>query len=88
MYKEVTMNEIIQIEHAVKTFGKTTVLQDVSLTVRKGTICGIVGRNGSGKTVLFKAVCGFYRLTSGTITVKGKRLGKDTDIPELSLIHI
>ncbi len=76
------MNEIIQIEHAVKTFGKTTVLQDVSLTVRKGTICGIVGRNGSGKTVLFKAVCGFYRLTSGTITVKGKRLGKDTDIPE------
>lgn len=76
------MEEIIEIQHAVKTFGKITVLQDVSLTVRKGTICGIVGRNGSGKTVLFKAVCGFYRLTSGVITVKGKRLGKDTDIPE------
>lgn len=76
------MEEIIEIQHAVKTFGKITVLQDVSLTVRKGTICGIVGRNGSGKTVLFKAVCGFHRLTSGVITVKGKHLGKDTDIPE------
>lgn len=73
---------LIEIEHAVKTFGKATVLRDVSLTVRKGTICGIVGRNGSGKTVLFKAVCGFIRLTSGTIRVKGQQLGKDTDIPD------
>ena len=73
---------LIEIEHAVKTFGKATVLRDVSLTVRKGTICGIVGRNGSGKTVLFKAVCGFIRLTSGTVRVKGQQLGKDTDIPD------
>lgn len=76
------MEEIIQISHAVKRFGKATVLQDVSLNVKKGTICGIVGRNGSGKTVLFKAVCGFYRLTSGTITVRGKKLGKEIDIPD------
>ena len=76
------MEDIIQISHAVKKFGKTTVLQDVSLNIKKGSICGIVGRNGSGKTVLFKAVCGFHNLTSGTITVKGKRVGKDVDIPE------
>lgn len=76
------MEEIIQISHAVKKFGKAAVLQDVSLNVKKGSICGIVGRNGSGKTVLFKAVCGFYRLTSGTITVRGKKLGKDIDIPD------
>lgn len=76
------MEEIIQISHAVKRFGRTEVLKDVSLNIKKGTICGIIGRNGSGKTVLFKAVCGFHRLTSGTITVNGKKLGRRTDIPE------
>lgn len=76
------MENAIQVNHAVKMFGKTAALQDVSLEVPKGTICGIVGRNGSGKTVLFKAICGFHRLTSGTIVVKGKQLGKDTDIPD------
>ena len=76
------MEKVIQISHAVKRFGKTTVLHDVSLNIDKGSICGIIGRNGSGKTVLFKAVCGFHQLTSGTITVKGKRVSKDVDIPE------
>lgn len=76
------MAEIIQINHAVKNFGKVPVLKDVSLHIRQGSICGIIGRNGSGKTVLFKAVCGFERLSAGEIAVKGRRIGKDTDIPE------
>ena len=76
------MEEIIQVSHAIKKFGQAEVLKDVSLNVKKGSICGIIGRNGSGKTVLFKAVCGFYRLTSGTVAVKGKQIGKDTDIPD------
>ena len=47
-----------------------TVLNNVNLQCYKGEICGIVGRNGSGKTVLFKSICGLVKLNSGEITVK------------------
>ena len=49
----------------------------MNITCNKGEICGIVGRNGSGKTVLFKSICGFVKLNEGTITVNGKVMGKD-----------
>lgn len=75
------MKEIaIKVEHAVKRYGSQTVLQDVSLEVEKGDMIGIVGRNGSGKTVLFKAICGFVPLDEGKITVNGKVIGKDVDM--------
>ncbi len=68
---------VIDIENATKRFNKYTVLDHVSLQCKKGEICGIVGRNGSGKTVLFKSICGFVKLNEGTITVDGKIIGKD-----------
>ena len=58
------------------------VLHDVSLTVRRGEIAGLVGNNGSGKTVLMKCICGFLRPERGEITVGGKRIGKDCDFPQ------
>ncbi|MDO5806418.1 MAG: ATP-binding cassette domain-containing protein [Eubacteriales bacterium] len=73
---------IITVEHVYKTFKNTTVLNDVSISFARGKIHGIIGRNGSGKTVLFKCICGFMPITSGTISVRGKRVGKDVDIPE------
>lgn len=73
---------IIQVEHAVKKYGNQIVLNDVSLSIEKGSISGIVGRNGSGKTVLFKSICGFVPLDSGQIIVDGKVIGKDTDMAE------
>ena len=76
------MKDRIIVDHVSKKFGKETVLQDVSLRIGDGSIVGIVGRNGSGKTVLFKLICGFYAADSGSITVDGKVLGKDMDIPE------
>ena len=76
------MEDRIIVDHVSKKFGKETVLQDVSLRVGNGSIVGIVGRNGSGKTVLFKLICGFYATDSGRIAVDGKVLGKDTDIPD------
>ena len=76
------MEDRIIVDHVSKKFGKETVLQDVSLRIGDGSIVGIVGRNGSGKTVLFKLICGFYAADSGSITVDGKVLGKDADIPE------
>lgn len=72
----------ITVENVSKKFGRETVLDNVSLTVKNGSIVGIVGRNGSGKTVLFKLICGFYAADSGKIIVDGKQLGKDADIPE------
>ena len=48
----------------------------------KGRIHGLIGRNGSGKTMLMKCICGFVRPTSGTVQVAGKQIGKDCDFPE------
>ena len=67
----------IKVDNAVKKFDKYTILDHVNITCNKGEICGIVGRNGSGKTVLFISICGFVKLNEGTITVNGKVMGKD-----------
>lgn len=72
----------IMVSHIYKSFGKDTVLRDVSLTVRRGEIAGLVGNNGSGKTVLMKCICGFLHPERGEIRVCGKRIGKDCDFPE------
>ncbi len=77
------MSEIaIKIENVVKKFKNTTVLKNISVEFEKGKIHGLIGRNGSGKTVLMKCICGLMPVTSGTVTVNGKIIGKDTDIPE------
>lgn len=73
---------VIQVEHAVKEFKETKALKDVSVNFEEGKIYGLVGRNGSGKTVLLKSICGFIPLTSGTIKVDGKQIGKEIEIPE------
>ena len=78
---EVEMSQVtIKVDNSVKKFDKYTVLDHVNITCNKGEICGIVGRNGSGKTVLFKSICGFVKLNEGTITVNGKVMGKDMKV--------
>ena len=70
---------MIVLENVSKTFKDKTVLQPLDLTVERGTITGFIGRNGSGKTVLFKLICGLLLPSTGTVTVDGVRLGKDAD---------
>lgn len=72
----------IVVEHVSKAFGKEQVLKDVNLTIPSGYICGIVGNNGSGKTVLMKCICGFLHPDSGRIFVNEKQVGKDCDFPD------
>lgn len=72
----------ILVEHVFKSFGKETVLTDVSLSVSPGEIVGVVGSNGSGKTVLMKCICGFLRPDQGSVTVNGSRVGRDRDFPD------
>jgi len=71
---------IIEVRGACKSFRENEVLKEVSLTCESGKIYGIVGRNGSGKTVLFKCICGFYKLDKGQIAVNGKIMGKEIDM--------
>lgn len=68
-------NMAIIVRNVTKKFGNVTVLDNVSLQVKKGTICGIIGRNGSGKTVLFKCICGLLQINEGSILVDKKEIG-------------
>ena len=72
----------IFLENVTKVFGEQDALKNVSAKFGMGKIYGIVGRNGSGKTVLLKCICGLLHPTAGTVTVNGKIVGKDVDYPE------
>ena len=76
------MSNGIIVEHVYKSFGKEDVLVDVNLTISPGSIVGVVGNNGCGKTVLMKCICGFMKPDRGIIRVGGKRVGKDCDFPD------
>lgn len=67
------MNEdSICLQNVVKNYGSHQVLKGVNLTIRKGEIFGLVGRNGAGKTTMFKAILGLSDYQQGTITIDGK----------------
>ena len=71
----------ISVQNLSKSFGQERVLKNVSRDFEKGKIHGIVGNNGSGKTVLMKCICGFLIPDGGSITVNGERVGVDVDFP-------
>ena len=72
----------IEIQGITKYFGEEMILKNITHTFESGKIHGIVGMNGSGKTVLLKCICGFLRPSEGKILVEGKWIGKETDFPE------
>lgn len=72
----------ILVENVTKRFGNQEVLKTVYAKFEMGKIYGIVGRNGSGKTVLLKCICGLLYPSTGTVTVNGKVIGKEVDYPE------
>lgn len=76
------MAEMIRIENITKKFGDATALENINLSIERGKIYGIVGRNGSGKTVLFKLIIGYLKPTSGRVVVGEKEIGKDTDFAD------
>ena len=76
------MEEKIRIENVTKKFGSYAALDGISLSFEKGKIHGMIGRNGSGKTVLFKCICGFLRVDDGAVLVDGKQIGKEIEAPE------
>ena len=76
------MKAAVKVKNLTKSFGKEKVLKGISHTFEAGKIHGIMGFNGSGKTVMFKCICGFLQPDRGNVYVYGKRIGKDIDFPE------
>ena len=72
---------VIRVQNVSKDFGQERVLHSVSRDFASGQIHGIVGNNGSGKTVLMKCICGFLFPTEGRVLVNGKEVGRDMDFP-------
>ena len=73
---------VIEVERLTKRFGSETAVNDVSFTFERGRIYGIVGRNGSGKTVLLKCILGLMPVTAGRIRILG------APVDSRSLAHV
>ena len=78
---------MIEVNNVSLILNKYTILDDVSVKAGKGEAVGLIGGNGSGKTMLMKCICGFNTMFTGEITVKGKRIGKDVEfVPDTGFI--
>lgn len=75
-------SEYIVLKNVTKVIKGQVILNHIDLSLSSGSIIGFVGRNGSGKSMLFKAICGFIALDAGEIVIGGKRLGTDMDFPD------
>ena len=73
---------MIRIENLSLTIKKAKILENINLEFESGKIHGLIGRNGSGKTMLMKCICGFVRPTEGRVLVNEKVIGYDVDFPE------
>lgn len=63
--------DAVEVKNITKIIRKRTILDHVSITVKEGEAVGIVGRNGSGKSMLFKTMCGLIVPTEGSVSVFG-----------------
>lgn len=72
---------MISVKDVSLTINKRKILQNVSLEIGTGEAVGLVGGNGSGKTMLMKCICGFHRAFTGEITVLGKKVCQEVEFP-------
>lgn len=72
-----TTNEVIKVENLSKSFGSLEVIKDISFTVHKGDILGIIGPSGSGKSTLLRCICQLEQVTGGSISICGNSMVKD-----------
>jgi ABC-2 type transport system ATP-binding protein len=71
-------NEILKIENLTKKYYNKTALEDVSLSVEKGKIYGLLGPNGSGKTTLMKVIAQLHKQSSGQVLINGSPLSHES----------
>ena len=70
------MSGIIEIESVSKSFGGVVANHDISMSVARGAITGLIGPNGSGKTTLFNSIVGYHPIDSGSIRYEGAEISK------------
>lgn len=79
--------DAIILQNISKQFKNQVVLEPLTISFKRGKIHGIIGNNGSGKTVLFKIICGLLLPTTGSVQVNGKTVGQETDFaPDTGII--
>ncbi len=76
------MDYAVKLRNVTKRFKETTAVEGVTVSFEIGKIYGIIGRNGSGKTVLFKCICGLLTVTEGEITVLEQPVGDGIHVPK------
>jgi ABC-type sugar transport system ATPase subunit len=88
---------VLRVENVAKRFGAVVALRDVSMTLRKGEVLGLLGDNGAGKSTLMKIICGFETPDTGRMFLRGepyeprsvdqaRSLGIDTVYQDLALV--
>lgn len=75
-------NDVIELRNVSKIIKQQIILNDISCSMKRGNIYGFMGANGSGKSMLFKAISGLMHIDSGDVCVFGKHIGKDCDFPQ------
>lgn len=75
-------NKVIQVNCVSKKFAEAVVIDQITMSMEEGKIYGLIGRNGSGKTVLMKLICGFLKPTEGEVLIKGKQVYKSEEVLE------
>ena len=76
------MSVVIKLKNINKSYKGIKVLNNINLEINSGKTIGIIGANGSGKSVLFKTICGFIAPDTGDVYIRGLKLGDKIDFPE------
>ena len=72
----------LEVSQVSKTIGNNEILNHISFQMERGKIYGLMGINGSGKTMLMRCICGLVHPSTGEILIEGKKLGKELDFPQ------
>ena len=73
---------MLELKHVTKTFGSFKALDDLTLTVPKGAVYGLVGPNGAGKSTAIRLMTGVYRSDCGSVTIGGQKVYENPDVKE------
>lgn len=81
------MSAIIEVQNVTKTYGGVVANKEISLAVEKGSITGLIGPNGSGKTTMFNSIVGFHPIDAGSIRFEGREISR-LRVPQIARLGL